>query len=165
MRIDCCYCGPRGNEEFGYLGDATLVRPPADPVRPLDDAARARWYDYVYLRDNPAGPHRELWQHVAGCRAWLIVTTLRVASVVISSGPILAALSEAIDRGIALDGLYDGPQMDQVERQWRAAHVGADKVNTWQKVAHRLTFLIKDAKMARQYGTYLTELIAKYRKT
>jgi phosphatidylserine/phosphatidylglycerophosphate/cardiolipin synthase-like enzyme len=64
--------------------------------------------------------------------------TLRVASVVISSGPILAALSEAIDRGIALDGLYDGPQMDQVERQWRASHVGADKVNTWQKVAQHL---------------------------
>jgi phosphatidylserine/phosphatidylglycerophosphate/cardiolipin synthase-like enzyme len=65
-------------------------------------------------------------------------TTLRVASVVISSGPILAALSEAIDRGVAFDGLYDGPQMDQVERQWRAANVGADKVNTWHKVAHRL---------------------------
>jgi len=65
-------------------------------------------------------------------------TTLQVASVVISSGPILAALSEAIDRGIKLDGLYDGPQMDQVERQWRAANVGVDKVNTWQKVAHRL---------------------------
>src|SRR5215470_14601361 len=66
-------------------------------------------------------------------------TTLRVASVVISSGPILAALSEAIDRGIALDGLYDGPQMHQVERQGRVAHVGADKVNTWKKKAHRLT--------------------------
>ena len=26
MRIECCYCGPRGNEEFAYLGDATLVR-------------------------------------------------------------------------------------------------------------------------------------------
>jgi phosphatidylserine/phosphatidylglycerophosphate/cardiolipin synthase-like enzyme len=65
-------------------------------------------------------------------------TTLQVASVVISSGPILAALSEAIDRGIALDGLYDGPQMDQVERQWQAANVGRDKLNTWQKVAQRL---------------------------
>jgi phosphatidylserine/phosphatidylglycerophosphate/cardiolipin synthase-like enzyme len=63
---------------------------------------------------------------------------LLVASVVISSGPILAALSEAIDRGITLAGIYDGPQMDQVERQWKAAHVGADKVNTWQKVARRL---------------------------
>src|SRR5262245_6432110 len=64
--------------------------------------------------------------------------SLQVASVVISSGPILAALSEAIDRGIVLDGLYDGPQMDQVERQWHAANVGADKVNTWQKVSRRL---------------------------
>ncbi len=63
---------------------------------------------------------------------------LYVASVVLSSGPILAALSEGIDRGLPLAGLYDGPQMDQVERQWKAAHVGADKGNTWEKVANRL---------------------------
>jgi phosphatidylserine/phosphatidylglycerophosphate/cardiolipin synthase-like enzyme len=63
---------------------------------------------------------------------------LLVASVVLSSGPILAALSEAIDRGMPLGGLYDGPQMDQVRRQWTAAHVGADKINTWDKVATRL---------------------------
>jgi hypothetical protein len=36
---------------------------------------------------------------------------LYVASVVLSSGPILAALSEAIDRGMPLGGLYDGPQI------------------------------------------------------
>ena len=82
--------------------------------------------------DSPA-VLKEIVGAIAGAR-----TTLRVASVVLSSGPILAALSEAIDRGIALDGLYDGPQMDQVERQWRGAHVGADKVNTWKKVAQRL---------------------------
>jgi phosphatidylserine/phosphatidylglycerophosphate/cardiolipin synthase-like enzyme len=63
---------------------------------------------------------------------------LYVASVVLSSGPILAALSEAIDRGLPLGGLYDGPQMDQVERQWKAANVGTDKLNTWQKVARHL---------------------------
>jgi phosphatidylserine/phosphatidylglycerophosphate/cardiolipin synthase-like enzyme len=63
---------------------------------------------------------------------------LYVASVVLSSGPILAALSEAIDRGMSLAGLYDGPQMDQVRRQWTAAHVGADKINTWDKVADHL---------------------------
>jgi methylglutamate dehydrogenase subunit B len=74
MRIDCCYCGLRGHEEFTYLGDATVARPNGDPKRPLDDAEWHRWIDYVYLRDNPAGPHRELWQHVAGCRAWLVVT-------------------------------------------------------------------------------------------
>ena len=74
MQIECCYCGPRGNEEFAYLGDANVQRPVADPALPLDDAARQQWVDYVYLRDNPAGRHRELWQHVAGCRAWLVVT-------------------------------------------------------------------------------------------
>jgi len=51
--------------------------------------------------------------------------------VVLSSGPILAALSEAIDRGMSCAGIYDGPQMDQVRRQWQAAHLGADKINTW----------------------------------
>jgi phosphatidylserine/phosphatidylglycerophosphate/cardiolipin synthase-like enzyme len=61
-----------------------------------------------------------------------------VASVVLSSGPILAALSEAIDRDVPLAGLYDGPQMDQVERQWKASNVGADKLNTWHKVAQHL---------------------------
>jgi sarcosine oxidase subunit delta len=69
MRISCPYCGPRGNEEFSYLGDASVRRP--DPAGP--DAARA-FYEYVYLRDNPSGPHRELWYHGAGCRSWLVVT-------------------------------------------------------------------------------------------
>jgi phosphatidylserine/phosphatidylglycerophosphate/cardiolipin synthase-like enzyme len=63
---------------------------------------------------------------------------LLVASGVVSSGPILAALSEAIDRGMRIGGLYDGPQMDLVRRQWHAAHVGADKINTWDKVADHL---------------------------
>jgi phosphatidylserine/phosphatidylglycerophosphate/cardiolipin synthase-like enzyme len=63
---------------------------------------------------------------------------LYVASVVLSSGPILAALSEAVDRGLPLAGLYDGPQMDQVERQWKATTFGADKISTWQKVARHL---------------------------
>jgi heterotetrameric sarcosine oxidase delta subunit len=74
MRILCCYCGRRGNEEFAYLGDAMPRRPGGDVGAPLDDAARNQWADYVYLRDNPSGQHRELWQHVAGCRAWLVVT-------------------------------------------------------------------------------------------
>ncbi len=66
MRIACPHCGTRGNEEFAYLGDATVRRP--------DGEAFDAWVDYVYLRDNPAGRHRELWQHVGGCRTWLVVT-------------------------------------------------------------------------------------------
>src|ERR1700722_16736323 len=76
---------------------------------------------------------KEIVGAIAAARARLLV-----ASVVLSSGPILAALSEAIDRGMPLAGLYDGPQMDQVRRQWQAANVGADKLNTWDKVAGHL---------------------------
>ena len=68
MRIRCPHCGERDNGEFSYLGDATVIRP--DGM----DASPQAMHDYVYLRDNPAGPHRELWYHAAGCRSWLVVT-------------------------------------------------------------------------------------------
>lgn len=69
MRIPCPCCGERDGAEFSYRGDAK-------PQRPRDGgaAASADWVDYVYLRDNPAGPHREFWYHGAGCRSWLVVT-------------------------------------------------------------------------------------------
>lgn len=69
MRIQCPYCGERETGEFSYLGDADAGRP--DPGAP--DAA-ARFFEAVYLRDNPAGPHDELWFHTYGCRGWLRVT-------------------------------------------------------------------------------------------
>ena len=31
-------------------------------------------HDYVHLRDNPAGLHRELWYHEQGDRSWIVVT-------------------------------------------------------------------------------------------
>ena len=68
MRIPCPFCGPRGNDEFIYLGDATVRRP--DPASP---DARQAFQDYVYLRENPSGIHQELWYHGA-CRSWLRVT-------------------------------------------------------------------------------------------
>lgn len=62
--------GPRDVSEFVYLGDATLMdRPDADAPDALQ-----RFHDYLYLRDNPAGIHRELWFHEYGDRSWLIVT-------------------------------------------------------------------------------------------
>jgi heterotetrameric sarcosine oxidase delta subunit len=68
MRIACPHCGPRDVQEFSYLGDATPQRP--DGM----DASAAAMADYVHQRDNPAGSHRELWYHGAGCHAWLVVT-------------------------------------------------------------------------------------------
>ena len=68
MRIPCPFCGLRDAHEFAYLGDATVTRP--DPAAP---DAEVLFHDYVYLRDNPAGAHRELWYHASGCRQWLEV--------------------------------------------------------------------------------------------
>lgn len=66
LLIDCPWCGPRAQSEFTYGGDAS-------PRRPAPDASLDEWFAYVYLRDNPKGPHAELWQHSAGCRSWLKV--------------------------------------------------------------------------------------------
>jgi sarcosine oxidase subunit delta len=69
MRIHCTHCGERDLSEFAYYGDAAPVRPDGKGAEEMQ-----AWLDYVYPRDNPAGPHRELWYHVGGCRAWLVVT-------------------------------------------------------------------------------------------
>ena len=68
MRIACPHCGPRDLAEFSYQGDATRARP--DPASTDQEA----WNAYVYDRANPAGEHREYWQHSAGCRKHLVVT-------------------------------------------------------------------------------------------
>jgi heterotetrameric sarcosine oxidase delta subunit len=70
MRIPCPFCGSRDAAEFSYLGDANATRPDTAAAGAHLDAAM---YDYVYLRDNPAGPLREYWYHGAGCHGWLIV--------------------------------------------------------------------------------------------
>ena len=67
LRIDCPCCGPRDHDEFRYGGDASIIRPAHD------DPDMERWHRYVFIRPNPKGTHREYWQHVAGCRQWLVV--------------------------------------------------------------------------------------------
>jgi sarcosine oxidase subunit delta len=69
MRIPCPFCGSRDIREFSYLGDASVTRPDPNAPEALD-----LFVDYVYLRDNHAGPHREFWYHGSGCQAWLVVT-------------------------------------------------------------------------------------------
>jgi len=68
--IDHPLLGPRDAAEFVYLGDAGLID---RPDWQAGDAAR-RFDDYLHLRDNPAGEHRELWFHEQGDRSWLVVT-------------------------------------------------------------------------------------------
>ena len=68
MRIPCPYCGERDAQEFVYRGDAAPRRPEGE------DALGDGFFDYVYLRDNPAGVIREHWYHAQGCRTWIVVT-------------------------------------------------------------------------------------------
>ncbi|MDW3183861.1 sarcosine oxidase subunit delta [Roseobacter sp.] len=65
MRLTCPICGR------GIVGSSiTRVRLWR---RPAPDAGAEAWDEYLHLRDNPAGARRELWQHEAGCGAWLVV--------------------------------------------------------------------------------------------
>ena len=79
MLIACPYCGPRDVAEFTYQGDGARTRPDAASTDP------AAWHTYVYDRPNPAGEHREIWQHSGGCRSHLAVVrdtvTHRISSV------------------------------------------------------------------------------------
>jgi len=70
MIINHPLLGQRDAQEFTYLGDASLI------ARPdwQDENAAEKYHDYMYLRDNPAGVHRELWFHEQGDRSWLVVT-------------------------------------------------------------------------------------------
>jgi sarcosine oxidase subunit delta len=67
LKIPCPNCGERLYTEFRYGGDASKRRPAHG------GADMKAWHDYVFLFDNPKGAHREFWQHVLGCRQWLIL--------------------------------------------------------------------------------------------
>ena len=87
LLIPCPWCGPRNQVEFTYGGDATLRRP-------APDAPESAWIDYVYLRDNPCGPHDELWYHGAGCRSWFKVRRNTRTHDIVASAPCDQRLSD-----------------------------------------------------------------------
>lgn len=67
IRIECPVCGQRPETEFTYGGDATVRRPEMTNEDPQ------AWIEYVFLRGNPRGWHREYWHHVQGCRQWIVL--------------------------------------------------------------------------------------------
>lgn len=79
MIINHPHLGSRDASEFTILGDASLINRPDWQAGDADDA----FYNYQYLRNNPAGLHRELWFHEQGDRSWLVVTRDTVTHAVI----------------------------------------------------------------------------------
>ena len=67
LKVTCPLCGKRDYTEFRYGGDASKARPAHGT------GEERRWHDHVFLFDNPKGWHREFWQHVLGCRTWLML--------------------------------------------------------------------------------------------
>jgi heterotetrameric sarcosine oxidase delta subunit len=63
LLITCPNCGPRNETEFSHGGERDVVL----PAFPLSDEA---WADYLFMRENPAGPVDEWWFHRLGCRMW-----------------------------------------------------------------------------------------------
>ena len=68
LLIKCPWCGERDESEFSYAGEAHIARP-------LDTEKRSdeQWADYLFMRKNPKGLHREQWLHAAGCRRFFNV--------------------------------------------------------------------------------------------
>ena len=84
LLIECPWCGPREQVEFTYAGDAA-------PRRPQPTAGEAAFFDYVYLRDNPRGPHRELWHHTGGCRRYLVASRDTLTHAISGTSPVHGA--------------------------------------------------------------------------
>ena len=68
LLVPCPWCGRRSRTEFAYGGDASVSRPAG-----FEAGSDDTWLDYVFLRENPAGPHSEYWYHQHGCRRWFKV--------------------------------------------------------------------------------------------
>jgi heterotetrameric sarcosine oxidase delta subunit len=68
LSITCPVCGVSGDDaDFAYGGQAHVKRPASST--PNDVSLEAQ-RDYLFMRDNPRGPHRELWMCARGCGKW-----------------------------------------------------------------------------------------------
>jgi phosphatidylserine/phosphatidylglycerophosphate/cardiolipin synthase-like enzyme len=60
---------------------------------------------------------------------------LRICSPVITSGPILGTLAEAVDQAkVEIAGVYDATQMDEVQRQWSTQSGAAWKITAFHSI-------------------------------
>ena len=68
LLINCPWCGARAESEFTCGGEADIAR----PLNP-ENLTDAEWGEYVFMRRNPRGLHREQWHHSFGCRRWFVL--------------------------------------------------------------------------------------------
>jgi len=104
LQIHCPFCGARDHSEFAYGKDATVTYPPLD-------ASADDWHDAVFMRANIRGVQLETWQHIHGCRQWLVVerdtVTHSIHSVRAAHPGVATVLAGAGDGDGAGDGAGD----------------------------------------------------------
>ena len=69
LLIECPWCGPRAESEFSCGGEADIVRPVNN-----ENMTDREWGEYVFMRENKRGLHKEQWLHTQGCRRWFKAT-------------------------------------------------------------------------------------------
>jgi sarcosine oxidase subunit delta len=69
MLLRCPHCGERDHTEFGYVREAGAAGV-SDIDAALGDEAL---FGHFYLRRNEKGAHREVWQHLYGCRTVFVL--------------------------------------------------------------------------------------------
>ena len=107
----------RVNVGWLQLADATQVRPYFNPGRALKLV-------HAMSRSIASAQKR-----------------IRVCSPVITSGPILGTLAEAVDRGaVDISGVYDATQMDEVQHQWAGQATTSWKINAFHGIVAAAKF-------------------------
>lgn len=92
IRIPCPFCGERDHSEFGYGGDGTIEYPALD-------ASVAVWHEAVFQRRNIRGMQLETWQHLNGCRMWLLVERDTMTHEIRSVRPAHPGMEKALEDG------------------------------------------------------------------
>ena len=76
--IRCPYCRElRTEEELTYGGEAEIARP-------ASSCSDEEWTNYLFMRSNPKGEHREQWCCSFGCGRWFKVVRHTVSHAVSS---------------------------------------------------------------------------------
>jgi heterotetrameric sarcosine oxidase delta subunit len=73
LLVPCPWCGPRGSQEFRFVGDAR-TRPDPAATSPEE------WRAYLYFEDNQDTWAVETWFHRAGCRRYFVAERHRVTN-------------------------------------------------------------------------------------
>ena len=63
LLIHCPYCGRRDRSSNSATAAKRISRARPDIAAESDED----WANFLYLRANPKGVHRERWRHMHGC--------------------------------------------------------------------------------------------------